>query len=397
MKERFSRRQLLKVMAASVGGAGLIKLLGVPFPQGTAQELDEYVYLPIIQGSGRDTVITPPTNSRVVHVHNEDATNWSGQTDYWNYVDQTAVNGMVDQGMMALTGAATVAEAWQTILPNYQAGQSIAIKANFNNSTTCTDADGVIDGLIHPVNGVVRGLKQMGVAEADIWVYDASRRIPDHFVNGNLYSNVRFFDKACRGIVTWSSSDPNAYITFSPPAGVPMPPATRLDDLLINASYLINMPIMKPHGIAGVTLTFKNHFGDISNPWNLHDYIGLTWTYYRSDYNPLIDIYLNPHVGNKTVLVVGDGLMAAKQFDAAPATWSTFGNEVPNSLFFATDPVAVDCVMCDLLAAEVTLPDAADDYLALAEGAGLGVYERGAPWGTGYNEIDYLKIELGTG
>ena len=59
-------------------------------------------------------------------------------------------------------------------------------------------------------------------------------------------------------------------VTFYPPSDMPMPPATRVTDLLIAARYLINMPIMKKHGMAGVSLTFKNHFGSIDNPAGLH-------------------------------------------------------------------------------------------------------------------------------
>jgi hypothetical protein len=301
---------------------------------------------------------------------------------------------MVDQGLMALTGAVTVANAWGDLIPDYQTGRAIAIKVNFNNSSSCDDNDTQIDGLIQPVNALVRGMKQAGVAETDIWVYDASRRLPDRFVNGNSYPGVRFFDPACRTPVTQSSGDPSAYITFNPPTGVPIPPATRIPDLLLDAAYLINMPIMKPHGIAGVTLTFKNHFGSITAPWNLHPYIGTSGANYRTDYNPLVDIYKNPNIGPKTILVVGDALFAAKGFDVAPAVWSTFGNETPQSLFFATDSVAIDCVMCDFLDTEVGLPESADDYLVLAAAAGLGIYERGDPWQSGYGEIDYLKIEI---
>jgi hypothetical protein len=154
------------------------------------------------------------------------------------------------------------------------------------------------------------------------------------------------------------------------------------------------MPIMKPHGLPGVTLTFKNHFGNINFPNLLHSYIGPNEAHYSENYNPLIDIYLNPHIRDKTILVVGDALIAARRFNVTPEPWTTFGNQVPNSMFFATDPVAIDSVMADLIDAEVTLLASAFDYLALAQNAGLGTFERGDPWGSGYSVIDYLKIEL---
>lgn len=39
----------------------------------------------------------------------------------------------------------------------------------------------------------------------------------------------------------------------------------------------------------------------------------------------------------------------------------TFGNKPPNSLFFATDPVAIDCVMYDFLDAERHIKSGADN------------------------------------
>jgi len=424
MNKRISRRKLLKALAAAAGSVGLGKVLGSSLLRGTAQELDKYVYLPFISkadppfpgptteptststptstptatptATPTSTPTSPPTDSRVVHVHSDGATSWNGETDYWNYVNQDVVNDMVDQGVMVLTGASAVADAWRALLPNYQNGQGIAIKVNFNNSSACDDTSGKIDALIQPINAVVRGLKQIGVAEADIWVYDAIRAIPDRFVNGSQYGSVRFFGD-CRDSAGWGSNDPDAYIAFSPPADIPVPPATRITDVLINATYLINMPIMKIHTVnsTGVTLGFKNHFGTIQNPSALHDYVAFFGSYYRADYNPFVDIYQNPHIAGKTVLTIGDGLFASRRgYALPPGFWATFQNQVPNSLFFATDPVAIDCVMCDFLAAETTVPAEADDYLRLANDAGLGVFERGAPWGSGYSQIDYLKIVL---
>ncbi|NLE44671.1 MAG: DUF362 domain-containing protein [Chloroflexi bacterium] len=358
--------------------------------------------MPTYTPTPTSTPVPPPTGPRVVHVHGSTSTFWSGQTDFWNYVRQDTVNTMADRGLMALTGTASVANAWRALLPNYRAGQGIAIKVNFNNSTSCSDSDGQIDGLIQPVNALVRGMKQMGVAETDIWVYDASRRLPARFVGGCLYSGVQFIDPACNlngGYASWASTDPHAFVTYHHPTN-PSMPRTRISDVLIDATYLINMPIMKPHRIARVTLTFKNHFGNISEPWELHPYIGMSSPTYRSDYSPLVDIYRNAHVGAKTILVVGDALLAAKDFDAAPAaSWATFGNKPPQSLFFATDPVAADCVMADHLRAELGssdegIPSAAYDYLRLAAAAGLGEYEQGDPWHAGYSHIDYLKIEV---
>ena len=93
----------------------------------------------------------------------------------------------------------------------------------------------------------------------------------------------------------------------------------------------------------------------------------------------MVDLLGSPLIGGKTVLTIGDGLFAARHFAQAPVPWTTFDEQLPNSLFFATDPVAVDCLMHDLLIAEpgTSVPDGSNNYLRLAAEAGLGVFEAG--------------------
>ena len=351
--------------------------------------LTPMAYMPLVRG-GTDS---EPVCSRVIHIHDTEATDWGFSTGYYgNYVDQDVVNGMVDRGVMELAGASTISQAWRTLVPGYASGKAIAIKVNLNNAFECNDSDNSIDALIHPVNAIVRGLKQIGVAEQDIWVYEAVRKIPDRFVAGCLYPNVRFFG-GCRESPGWSSQDPHALVTFHPPSG-PAPSSIRIPDVLINAAYLINMPIMKTHDSAGVSLSFKNHFGTIRDPGLLHDYVFPGWSHFSTQYSPYIDIHENPHVGAKTVLTVGDGLFGAwAGYTTPPTRWKTFGNAAPNSLFFACDPVALDSVMYDFLAAETSIKSNADSYLSVAADAGLGTFEHGDPWGSGYSHIDYLRIE----
>lgn len=356
-------------------------------------------------------------------MHSTAATYWDfGSNYYGNYVRQEVVNEMVDRGVMELTRASTVAEAWQIIIPGYAPGKAIAIKVNLNNSfycdrcqTNCAEWQLAIDALVHPVNAVIRGLKQAysNLEHSDIWVYDATvgynppnseRQIPDNVFADpcrNLYPGVRFFDQGCQEETGYTSNDPSANITWRNPGSIPTPPTRQVTNVLVNATYLINMPIMKKHGGTEVTLSFKNHAGSISNFRPFHDWVYYGGGYYSSSYNPLVDIYRNPHIQNKTVLTIADALFGNwEKNDTKSQPWVTFGNQAANSLLFATDPVAIDCVMCDLLNAEsvqrgrAPLRDMADDYLVLAADAGLGTYERGDPWGSGYSQIDYDRIEL---
>jgi len=396
---QWSRRDFLRALAIALGGVAVAESMRQCL-KGIAPIAPEdftptaRAYLPLVTRSEPTPTPTPPPTrtptptrtpppgaSRVVHVHAPSATYWNGSSNYYyNYVNQSVVNEMVDRGVMALTGTSTRADAWRALIPNYSGG-IVAIKVNFNNS----QLGNVINALIHPVNAVIRGLLDIGVPAQNIRLYDATRPIPAYFRNGCLYSGVQFYDES-------NASFP-VQVSFSR-SGIP---AEYLASAVVDAAYLINVPIMKGHSITGVTLGFKNHLGTIHNPYGIHDFIYPWSNRYDSNYNPMVDIYLTSHIRNKTVLVVGDGLFGSRDnTNSAPTRWTTFGDQFPNSLFFARDPVAADCVMYDLLAAE-RCPytwDEATDYLRLAAAAGLGVYESGDPWGSGYSLIDYVKITL---
>jgi hypothetical protein len=182
-----------------------------------------------------------PTH-RVVHAHSDAATYWDYATGwYGDYVSQAIVDEMTDQGVMALTNTVTPADAWRALIPIYTAGQKVAIKINLNNAD-CSDSDQVIDALPQPINAVIRGLKAIGVAENDIWVYDVtngwhSGEMPARLVNvvTALYPNVQFHSNAgsCSIALGYSSSE---RIHFNVPAGKPAISDRPICDALADAS-----------------------------------------------------------------------------------------------------------------------------------------------------------------
>ena len=336
---------------------------------------------------------------RVVQAHSDGATSWDYSTGwYGDYVSQAVVDEMTDRGVTTLTSATTRADAWRAIIPAYTTGQIVAIKINLVNAT-CHDDDQVIDALPQPINSVIRGLKAIGVNEQDIRVYDvtnaySSSEMPARLVNKvtALYPDVQFHSYYCSTALGYSDSDK---IHFSVPSGKPAITDRPICNALATATHLINMPIMKKHDAAGVTLGFKNHFGSFDHCDYVHWSIVLDDSDYTSTYNGLIDIYDNSHFKNKTRLTVGDGLFGARisQGGEVPSLWPSFGNKSPNSLFFSRDPVAIDCVMYDFLKAESGVPSGSDDYLKLANQRGFGTFEH---WDAAheYQIIDYRRIEL---
>ncbi|HID10336.1 MAG TPA: DUF362 domain-containing protein [Candidatus Latescibacteria bacterium] len=102
--------------------------------------------------------------------------------------------------------------------------------------------------------------------------------------------------------------------------------------LVERCTKVINLPVLKDHGICGVTLGLKNFFGAIHNPNKYHDNVG----------DPFIaDLNAVPFIRGKNVLTVVDGLVA--QYEGGPPympqwTWP-FG-----ALLLSVDPVALDYV-----------------------------------------------------
>jgi len=433
MSKKIDRRQFIK--GAAITGAGMALGGGLLYGrralasllaggQGAIdQAIRDHKLGQISDADAQATVAAYMTTGetgkpRVVHIRDADATNWGGSGWYGDAINQTVVDAMVQRGLRELTGRNSWADIWNDLFSQvqpYQAGRKIAIKVNFNNSSSCGDSDNAIDALPQPVNALITGLVGAGVGQNDIWIYDATKNgriIPDRFRTPILssHSNVQFYGKGdCSGVNPVSHGGHTSLtVQFSDPDGNLSD--RMLADVLYDATYVINVPIVKRHGgdaFIPVSLGFKNHLGSLNNIIrggndSLHTYLSASEALYRATYNPVVDIYSNPNIKDKTVLTLGDGLYgAAGATQGALVTWNIFSDAF-NSLFFATDPVAVDCVMVDFLAAEgrVSQPGPAYDYLFCAAESGLGVCEGtrsnpgGDPLGSGYQNIEYLRFDL---
>ena len=102
--------------------------------------------------------------------------------------------------------------------------------------------------------------------------------------------------------------------------------------ILKKVTALINVPVLKEHGLCGVSLSLKNYYGAISNPNKYH--------YNRC--NPyLADVSLNPDIKEKQRLIILDAINA--QYHGGPS-YKPFWSVNYNGLIIGNDPVAVDYV-----------------------------------------------------
>jgi uncharacterized protein (DUF362 family) len=164
-------------------------------------------------------------------------------------------------------------------------------------------------------------------------------------------------------------------------------PVAYLAQQVTAAKYMINMALLRPHGMAGVTLTAKNQFGSVFFPngggWlprTLHDHVMRTLPV--GSYNALVDLMGHRHLGGKTMLYILDGLYTAEHNEGNVFRWASFGDHWASSLLMSQDPVAIDSVGLDILRSEPRATQVrgnADNYLHEASQAAK------PPSGTAYN------------
>lgn len=386
-----------------------------------------------------EILAAPTWDHRIVRVHDPLASFFDvldfefqktvRESYYGNFVNQKAVYAMFDSALCALTGESDPDQAMRRLVP-YRAGERVFIKINTTTTyemwrgewdkiswdTHYNDTDAIAE----PINAVLRALTRMGVPQEMIGIGDATwtegypdsgrrtprltpdrlaRKIHAAFPKVALYRSSFIPDG--NGI-TWASNDPHAVVVFRDPIidrRKERITSHRVPDQLINAAHFINLPIMKTHDSAGVTGAFKNNFGTICSCAYFHepryDGEGKPGAMFRRENNPTVDIWMNPHVGAKTRLIVCDGVFAGWNWGGNPPTgWKSFAGRSPNCLLLGTDPVAMDSVIFDHVTE--SLPALVGNYPppALLEDAakvGLGRHDHRATPQTAYRNLDYVE------
>lgn len=343
---------------------------------------------------------------RVISVHDSDATSWTGTGVAHYYLNQSKINEMTRDGILLLTGETDYVNAWKTLIP-YSTGDVVAIKVNCNNG--CDLNTGRMDPYAELINAAIDGLIGMGVPANKIWLVDPSRNMENNWKARITNQSVTF--NPFKEQYVSPTSPYTSLVHFYAEGNVVVRPA----EALVQATHIINMPQLKGHGGASVTLSLKNHWGSAilgtgSDPqasreaWHKYLYQGMP-EYAQNRNNggssPLVGIGLNPIILYKTRLIIGDGLFGNATLNyVQPEVFKSFGNQPPETLFFGVDPVAVDSVMFDYLQRECSQRGLAarnDDLLVEAGSYGYGVHEHWDGDSTRkYSAIDYVEVDLDT-
>lgn len=310
---------------------------------------------------------------RVVWVRDNGATNWDGSKGNWwdeGNTDQSVVDYMMSKAIQSLTAEPNNKSAWDALFRHfnktkgfgdvgYQLGEKIAIKINMNQDSggTWRPAGGypspqVIYSVLNQLINVV------GVPGHLITIYDASRYIGNPIYNkvsSNAdpnFQNISFVVRpnlARSGRIAATYDAANPLYTKAPIAYFPQ--------CVTQAKYLINMALLRPHSLYGITVCAKNHFGSTYFPtsggWTpspLHSY-GLR-TNPMGSYNCLVSLNGHKHLAGKTLLYMIDGLYPSKFQEAVGGDvikYQSFGDDWFSSMLISQDPVAIDSVAFDFM------------------------------------------------
>ena len=324
MGHKTTRREFLKQMALT--GAALTVLPNV---------VDAAV-----KGTGGKSRVVMATDRAVMPKEGEIAAN--------------VVNKMLGQSMAKLTDSKTGAEAWKKL---FSPKDVVGIKVN------CLFGKGV-STRPEMVDAVIAGLKMAGVDENNIIVWDRSSSdlIKCGFIPNKTGPGVKYF------------ADDNHWGPEVTKGNFKGKITTVIDE---KVTAIVNMPILKTHGMTGISCCLKNHYGSFDNPGNHHGDNCIA----MADFNSL------PKVVDKTRLVVVDAVRP--QCNGGPGLQA---QDLFNyySLMVSKDPVAADYEGLQIIRSERSkrgyedFPEKKVAWLKASQDLGCGTCDPG--------EIEFLKI-----
>jgi len=222
-------------------------------------------------------------------------------------VDSGRLLKLLDRALQAFYDRDNALEAWQRVA---RPGEVVGLKVN------CLAGRG-ISTTVTLVEAIAERLQQAGVRDIVIW-----DRLNSDLESARFRVNEKGPGVRCFGNDTLGYEGELA--TFGSVGSLLARTLTQVCDAVIN------LPVLKDHGITGVTLALKNLFGAIHNPNKYHLTVG----------DPYVaDVNMLPAIRQKIRLTICDATTA--QYEGGPSfmpqwTW------LYNGLLVARDPVALD-------------------------------------------------------
>ena len=248
---------------------------------------------------------SPPERSKVVVARDDKVR--SGRSR----LDEARVLDLLDRSLQALYGCDSSSEAWRRVAG---LGKVIGLKVN------CLAGKGASTHRVL-VEAVCERLQQAGVRPENLVVWD---RLSSDLESAGFRINERGNKPRCIGNDVYGYD--SKLMTFGRVGSLVCNTLTR------HCDAVINLPVLKDHSIAGVTIALKNFFGAIHNPNKYHLNVG----------DPYVaDVYMLEPIRTKVKLHICDAFNV--QYEGGPSylpQWSW----PYNGLLVSADPVALDTI-----------------------------------------------------
>lgn len=227
---------------------------------------------------------------------------------------------VLEETLVALTNAASIQDAWMQIFPNLQSTDVIGLKVNCINRRLSSHPE-----VAYAITESLVGALDINPNNLIIWDR-TSRELERARYNVNRDAK----DVRCLATSDGIGYDAEASVDIGNRKTVKLSKV-----LTAMCTYLINVPVLKDHGIAGVTLSLKNHYGSIDRPSRGH---GSACDPYIANLNNA------PQIREKTKLIVCDAVFGI--YRGGPHGTPQWINR---QLLVSADPVALDTVGAGLI------------------------------------------------
>ncbi len=327
---------------------------------------------------------------RVIWAWNPDAVNentpntWKEEDNWWmnKNTSKSAVNNMVRASVLKLTAENNLYDAWDAIFryhnnakgkgnQGYNDGEKITMKINL---VSCDGGNmsghnkvqnlNMIDGSPQLMWSVLNQLVTIyHVDQQNISLGDPSSYFPDQYYDilKNDFPDVVYLSLENAEGRTKIDGTGQDVIKFSDCSGS--------DDIPIHyqeADYMINISVLKHHNSAGFSQITKNHYGSnmINTASHMHSSL-ISNQPGMGHYRHMVDLMAHEHLGDKTLLNIGDFLWSGSKAWTSPVKYDVvpFNGDYPSSILVSQDPVAIESVGLDFIQAQSW-----GDNLATAEG-----------------------------
>jgi hypothetical protein len=352
---------------------------------------------------------------RVVWVHNPNAVNQNCNPSLLNHAwwmaennNQPAIDSMISAAIDSLTGQKSDSAAWQALFKynnesrgkgavDYVAGEKIFIKinecsgwsGNFNPNDL-SKRNGNWYGMSETTPALVLSVLHqlidiVHVAQSDIYVGDPMRNLykewydqwhpkyPDvHYLSHDNYANLGREQATVSKTALIYYSDrgkvlrPN--VSYTLPSKNDSTPVYHdaFYSIFEDAEYLINIPQLKGHMRAGITLFAKNHFGSQARSDASHLHMGLPCPIEMENdtsrlgyglYRIQVDLMTYSLIRKKNLIFLLDALWGTDYEQDKPLKFqmAPFNNTYSSSVFASLDNVAIESVGYDFLRSEFTV------------------------------------------